>query len=202
MVARGAAATLAQRTTNRPVFGAGGLGHLAIRYARITGASVVAVDINPARLWTALAVGAEHIVNAAEEDSVAAIQRLGGADAAISTAVTPTAFEQAFRSLARDGRLVCVGLPAENHMKLPIFETVLGGLEVRGSIVSCTAVGSPASSTPSAPSTTSTPPSSRSSTAAPPHRGSCSGCRPQRPRSLLRTMIARSRRRRPVIRAE
>src|SRR5215218_2583097 len=90
------------------VYGAGGLGHLAIQYARITGASVVAVDINPARLQTALEIGAEHIVNAVEEDPVAAIQRLGGADAAISTAVTPIAFEQAFHSLARGGRLVCV----------------------------------------------------------------------------------------------
>jgi alcohol dehydrogenase, propanol-preferring len=117
------------------VFGAGGLGHLAIQYARITGASVVAVDVNPARLKSAQAVGAEHIVNPAEEDPVAAIQRLGGADAAVSTAVFPTAFEQAFRSLARGGKLVCVGLPAQNEMKLPIFETVLGGLEVIGSIV-------------------------------------------------------------------
>jgi propanol-preferring alcohol dehydrogenase len=117
------------------VFGAGGLGHLAIQYARITGASVVAVDPNPARLESALAAGAEHVVNPAEEDVAAAIQRLGGADAAISTAVFPTAFEQAFGSLARGGRLVCVGLPAENGMKLPIFETVLGGLQVIGSIV-------------------------------------------------------------------
>jgi propanol-preferring alcohol dehydrogenase len=117
------------------VFGAGGLGHLAIQYARITGASVVAVDVNQARLVSALKAGAEHIVNPAEEDPVAAIQRLGGADAAVSTAVFPTAFEQAFRSLARGGKLVCVGLPAQNEMKLPIFETVLGGLEVIGSIV-------------------------------------------------------------------
>jgi propanol-preferring alcohol dehydrogenase len=117
------------------VFGAGGLGHLAIQYARITGASVVAVDVNPARLESALAAGAEHAVNPAEEDPVAAIQRLGGADAAISTAVMPVAFEQAFRSLARGGKLVCVGLPAENRMQLPIFETVLGGLDVCGSIV-------------------------------------------------------------------
>ena len=117
------------------VYGAGGLGHMAIQYARITGASVVAVDVNPARLQTALELGAEHVVNASEEDPVAAIHRLGGADAAISTAVTPTAFEQAFRSLARGGRLVCVGLPAENHMEIPIFETVLGGLDVLGSIV-------------------------------------------------------------------
>ena len=41
------------------VFGAGGLGHLAVQYARITGATVVAVDINDARLASAGAVGAE-----------------------------------------------------------------------------------------------------------------------------------------------
>jgi alcohol dehydrogenase, propanol-preferring len=93
------------------------------------------VDINPARLQTALEVGAEHVVNAREEDPIAAIQRLGGADAAIATAVTPSAFEQAFGSLARGGTLVCVGLPAENHLQIPIFETVLGGLDLRGSIV-------------------------------------------------------------------
>ncbi len=74
-------------------------------------------------------------MNAREEDPVAAIQRLGDAEAAISTAVSPSAFEQAFRSLARGGTLVCVGLPAENAMSLPIFETVLGGLTLKGSIV-------------------------------------------------------------------
>ena len=117
------------------VFGAGGLGHLAIQYAAITGAAVVAVDINAERLEAARALGAEHVVHAGEEDPVAAIQRLGGARAAISTAVNPIAFEQALGSLRRGGTLVCVGLPADNAMKLPIFETVLGGLTVRGSIV-------------------------------------------------------------------
>jgi alcohol dehydrogenase, propanol-preferring len=117
------------------VFGAGGLGHLAIQYARITGASVVAVDVNPERLETARELGAEHVVHAGEEDAAAAIQRLGGADAAISTAVSPAAFEQAIGSLARGGTLVCVGLPADNAMRVPIFETVLQGLTIRGSIV-------------------------------------------------------------------
>jgi len=74
-------------------------------------------------------------VHAGQEDPVAAIQRLGGADAAISTAVTPIAFEQALRALARGGELVCVGLPAQNELRVPIFETVLGGLTIRGSIV-------------------------------------------------------------------
>ncbi|MGE0067798.1 MAG: zinc-dependent alcohol dehydrogenase [Solirubrobacterales bacterium] len=117
------------------VFGAGGLGHLAIQYAATIGAAVVAVDVNPQRLQVARELGAEHVVNPREEDPVAALAKLGGADAAISTAVTPGAFEQALGGLARGGTLVCVGLPAENEMKLPIFQTVLEGLTVRGSIV-------------------------------------------------------------------
>lgn len=117
------------------VFGVGGLGHLAVQYARITGAEVVAVDISPERLETALELGVDHVVHAGEEDPIAAIKRLGGATQAIATAVSPKAFEQALGSLARGGTLVCVGLPADNDMKLPIFETVLGGLTVTGSIV-------------------------------------------------------------------
>src|SRR3954452_3293090 len=117
------------------VFGVGGLGHLAVQYARITGATVIAVDINNARLESARAVGADHLINPLEQDPIAAIQALGGADAAISTAVSPKAFEQAYGSLARGGKLVFVGLPADNHIQLPIFETVLGGLDIHGSIV-------------------------------------------------------------------
>lgn len=117
------------------IVGVGGLGHLALQYVRVTGAAVVAVDVNEQRLETARALGAEHVVNAAEEDPVAAIKRLGGANCAIVTAVTPTAFEQALAGLARGGTLVCVGLPAHNEMALPIFQTVLGGLTVKGSIV-------------------------------------------------------------------
>jgi propanol-preferring alcohol dehydrogenase len=49
--------------------------------------------------------------------------------------VSPVAFEQAIGSLARGGRLVCVGLPAENDLEVPIFQTVLGGLSLKGSIV-------------------------------------------------------------------
>jgi propanol-preferring alcohol dehydrogenase len=117
------------------VFGTGGLGHLAVQYARITGASVIAVDINHARLESAKAVGAEHLINPLEQDPIAAIQALGGADAAIATAVSPQAFEQAYGSLARGGKLVFVGLPADNHIQLPIFETVLNGIDLHGSIV-------------------------------------------------------------------
>jgi propanol-preferring alcohol dehydrogenase len=117
------------------VFGIGGLGHLAVQYARIAGAAVVAVDVVDEKLALARTLGAAYTVNAPVEDPIAAIKALGGADAAISTAVSPRAFEQAYGSLRRGGRLVFVGLPADNFIQLPIFETVLNGITVTGSIV-------------------------------------------------------------------
>jgi propanol-preferring alcohol dehydrogenase len=117
------------------IFGVGGLGHLAIQYAAIAGGRVVAVDLIDEKLELSRELGAEFTVNAAKEDPVEAIQRLGGADQAIALAVSPKSFEQAYRSLKRGGTLVFVALPAENEMKLPIFETVLNGITVVGSIV-------------------------------------------------------------------
>jgi propanol-preferring alcohol dehydrogenase len=117
------------------VFGVGGLGHLAIQYAAIAGGRVIAVDIHDEKLALARELGAEFMVNAVKEDPIEAIQRLGGADQAIALAVSPRAFEQAYGSLRRGGTLVFVALPADNEVKLPIFETVLNGITIVGSIV-------------------------------------------------------------------
>ncbi|MEN0083400.1 MAG: zinc-dependent alcohol dehydrogenase [Leifsonia sp.] len=117
------------------VFGIGGLGHLAVQYARLVGAQVVAVDITEEKLELAVELGADHAVNAAEVDPVEAIHHLGGADVAIVLAVAPTVFDQAFRSLNRGGRLVLVSLPAEGTLTIPVFDTVLKGISVIGSIV-------------------------------------------------------------------
>lgn len=118
------------------VFGIGGLGHLALQYAKIAGGFTIAVDIEASKLSMATKLGADHVVNAAAEDAVAAIARLGGADVAVALAASPESFDQAFRSLRRGGRLVCVALPGENaSLQLPIFDTVLGGKSVIGSIV-------------------------------------------------------------------
>lgn len=117
------------------IFGIGGLGHLALQYAKIAGATVVAVDVVDDKLDLARELGADHVVNALVDDPIAAIQALGGAHAAISVAVAPKAFEQAFGSLRRGGTLVFVALPADNVVQLPIFETVLNGITVVGSIV-------------------------------------------------------------------
>jgi propanol-preferring alcohol dehydrogenase len=117
------------------IWGVGGLGHLALQYARIFGGRVVAVDIHEEKLALARELGAEFTVNAAEVDPVAAIKELGGVDRVIALAANPVVNEQAFRALNRGGTLVFVALPKENAMELPIFETVLNGITVVGSIV-------------------------------------------------------------------
>ena len=117
------------------VFGIGGLGHLAMQYAQLAGATVAAVDIFEPKLAVARKLGARYTVNARQEDPAETIQALGGADAAIVLAATPVAIEQAFASLKRNGTLVLVALPADNIMRLPIFEMVLKGITVVGSFV-------------------------------------------------------------------
>ncbi|PWI13234.1 zinc-dependent alcohol dehydrogenase [Streptomyces sp. Act143] len=118
------------------VFGVGGLGHLALQYARLVGGLVTAVDLEPDKLGLAHRLGADQIVNARSHDPVEEIRKAGGADVAVVLAAAPKAFEQAYRSLNRGGRLVMVALPADDAaVHVPIFETVLGGISVLGSIV-------------------------------------------------------------------
>src|SRR5579859_1883384 len=117
------------------IFGIGGLGHLAVQYAKIAGATVVAVDLVDEKLELAKTLGADYTVNGKAEDPVEAIKKLGGADAVVCVAVGARAYEQSFNSLRRGGTLVFVALPADNYMQLPIFETVLNGITIVGSIV-------------------------------------------------------------------
>jgi propanol-preferring alcohol dehydrogenase len=125
-----------QPTETVAIFGVGGLGHLALQYARIVGGITIGIDIENSKLEMATELGADHVVNAATTDPVEAIQALGGADVAVVLAANPRVFDQAFRSLRRGGRLVCVALPGDDAaMQVPIFDTVLNAKAVIGSIV-------------------------------------------------------------------
>ncbi|HAT45483.1 MAG TPA: zinc-dependent alcohol dehydrogenase, partial [Ktedonobacter sp.] len=55
--------------------------------------------------------------------------------AVVCVAVGARVYEQAFNALRRGGTLVFVAMPADNYMQLPIFETVLNGIKIVGSIV-------------------------------------------------------------------
>lgn len=118
------------------VFGAGGLGNLAIQYAKnVFGAKVIAIDVNQDKLDLALKIGADVVINSANEDPGKVIQeKFGGAQAAIVAAVAKQAFNSAVDVLKPMGKLVAVALP-NDAMELSIPRTVFDGIEVIGSLV-------------------------------------------------------------------
>ena len=117
------------------VVGVGGLGHLAVQYARAMGLHVVAVDIDSARLQMAQQLGASLCVNSAEQDPVALLQKeLRGVHGALVTAVSRESFGQSLGMLHKRGTMSMVGLPP-GDFALPIFDVVLNAKTVRGSIV-------------------------------------------------------------------
>jgi propanol-preferring alcohol dehydrogenase len=117
------------------VSGAGGLGHLAVQYAKAMGMHVAAIDIADDKLELAKELGAELVVNAAKEDPGAFLQKAtGGMHGVLVTAVSPIAFQQGISALRRKGTIALNGLPKGNF-DLSIFDTVLNRYTVRGSIV-------------------------------------------------------------------
>jgi len=116
------------------ISGMGGLGHMALQYAKVTGARTIAVDVEEHALALAKKLGADEVINAKAENVGKAAQKLGGADVVIATAVSSSAFRTSFDALKPGGKLVIVGLPPE-EMPVPVFELVLKGISVIGSIV-------------------------------------------------------------------
>ena len=118
------------------VFGAGGLGNLAIQWAKnVFKAHVLAVDINDKKLAVAKKVGADLTFNGKQGNpGKFAHEEFGGAHSAIVTAVSQIAFDQAVDALRAGGKLVAVGLP-KGKMGVSIIKTVLDGIQIAGSLV-------------------------------------------------------------------
>lgn len=117
------------------ISGIGGLGHMAVQYAKAMGLNVIAVDVDEPKLDLAKRLGAALAVNARTQDPVAFVKKeVGGAQGVLVTAVSPKAFEQALGMVGRGGTVSLTGLPP-GDFPLSIFDTVLNGITVRGSIV-------------------------------------------------------------------
>ncbi|SEJ35528.1 alcohol dehydrogenase, propanol-preferring [Azotobacter beijerinckii] len=127
-------------TATRPgqwaaISGVGGLGHMAVQYARAMGLNVAAVDVDDTKLELARRLGASLTVNARQQDPAAFLQKeIGGVHGVLVTAVSSKAFEQALGMTRRGGTVVLNGLPP-GEFSLSIFDMVLNGTTVRGSIV-------------------------------------------------------------------
>ncbi|MGB3184633.1 MAG: zinc-dependent alcohol dehydrogenase [Ornithinimicrobium sp.] len=116
------------------VVGIGGLGHLGLQYAKVFGTTTIAVDVHDEKLQLASDLGADHVVDA-RGDQQRELAALGGVDVALVTVPSPEAMRAAYAALNPNGRMVLVGLPANDRLELPIFETVLTGKSVIGSLV-------------------------------------------------------------------
>ncbi len=117
------------------ISGIGGLGHMAVQYAKAMGMNVVAVDIADEKLQFARQLGADLTVSASTEDPGERIQReIGGAHGVLVTAVSRKAFEQSLSMVRRGGTIAFNGLPP-GEFPVSIFDVVLRGITLRGSIV-------------------------------------------------------------------
>ncbi|HVM84103.1 MAG TPA: alcohol dehydrogenase AdhP [Candidatus Binatia bacterium] len=118
------------------ISGIGGLGHVAVQYAKAMGLHVAAIDVAEDKLALARAMGAEVTVNARDKDAAAQVvkQTGGGAHGVLVTAVSPAAFSQSLNMVRRKGTISLVGLPP-GDFATPIFDVVLKRITIRGSIV-------------------------------------------------------------------
>ncbi|AEI90029.1 alcohol dehydrogenase [Mycoplasmopsis bovis CQ-W70] len=125
------------------VIGVGGLGQMAIQYAKAMGLRPIGVDLQDEKCELALKSGAEYAFNSAKDPKF--IEKIievtgGGVHAVVNTSVHPSAAEQGMDMLRRGGRQVLVGLPAKDKhgkddFKVSIFWSVLLERELAGSIV-------------------------------------------------------------------
>jgi alcohol dehydrogenase, propanol-preferring len=129
-----------KQTETRPgqtvvICGIGGLGHLAVQYAKAMSLHVIAVDVADDKLELARQCGADHAINARLTDPASEVQRLcGGAEGVLVAAVSRTAFSQAVAMLGRGGTMVLLGLPP-GSFELDILDTVGSCKTIRGSSV-------------------------------------------------------------------
>ena len=129
---KGAGIVASQRLA---VFGIGGLGHLAVQVGRAFGAEVTAIDVAEQKLELARSLGAAHTLNASAIDVTKELRRKGGAHISLVTSAAKSAYDAAFYALRPTGRLLVVGLPAENICFPPIL---MAAREVR---IQASAVG-------------------------------------------------------------
>ncbi|MBH9994358.1 MULTISPECIES: alcohol dehydrogenase AdhP [Bartonella] len=119
------------------ISGIGGLGHLAVQYAKAMGYNVAAIDVADDKIELAKQLGADVGINVTKyTDATAELRKLtdGGVHGMLVTAASPKAFEQALGMVRRGGTLSMNGLPA-GSFPVSIFNMVLNGITLRGSIV-------------------------------------------------------------------
>jgi aryl-alcohol dehydrogenase len=118
------------------VFGAGAVGVAAIIAAKLSGCrEIVAVDVNPDKLDTALKLGATHLVNSASEDAADALRKIrpSGFEFVIDTTGRADVLRTGVEALAPLGRAAVIGIGPSTDMSFE-WRSVLNGRSITGII--------------------------------------------------------------------
>ncbi|KAN0098411.1 alcohol dehydrogenase 2 [Hyaloscypha variabilis] len=113
----------------------GGLGHLAVQYAKAQGALVIGVDGGSQKRDFVLRLGAEEFIDFTTTDPIKAVHEITGlgAHAVVVTAGNAKAYAHACELLRVGGTLSCVGIPTGRpFIETPISTIVLKDLKIRG----------------------------------------------------------------------
>ncbi|KAJ7152779.1 chaperonin 10-like protein [Mycena filopes] len=117
----------------------GGLGHLAIQYAKVAGLRVIAVDSGAEKKKLCLDLGADKWIDFEDSkdivEEIKAITDGLGAHSALVTAASSTGYKQAIEYLRGGGTLMAVGLPGRATLEASIFFTVFKSISILGSYV-------------------------------------------------------------------
>ena len=118
------------------ISGIGGLGHLAVQYAKVMGLHIAAIDIDDGKLDHAKRLGADLMINAKNNDPSAILKKEigGGAHGVLITAPSLPAFKQGLEMTRKHGTCVLVGLPP-GDFPVPLFDVVANCVTIRGSFV-------------------------------------------------------------------
>src|SRR5712672_639353 len=115
------------------VQGIGGLGHLAVQFARHMGFRTAAIGRGRDKEKLAKDLGAHVYIDTAVDDAAAALQRMGGARAILATAPSGDAMGPLVSGLAARGKLIVVGVP-QDQIQLSAFPLVFGGRSIYGTL--------------------------------------------------------------------
>jgi D-arabinose 1-dehydrogenase-like Zn-dependent alcohol dehydrogenase len=113
------------------VQGIGGLGHLGVQYARRMGFETVALGRGQDKEPLAKKLGAHHYVDADTVDTVAALQKLGGARVILATAPSAKAISDVVGGLDVNGNLLIPAAPNE-PLTVSVMPLIMGRRQISG----------------------------------------------------------------------
>lgn len=115
------------------VQGIGGLGHLAVQQAKHLGFRVAAIARGTDKAELAAELGADVYLDSTAEDPGTALQKLGGAETIVATAVSGASMSPLVTGLAPQGRLMVVGA-APDPMSVQTMDLIFGTRTIAGSL--------------------------------------------------------------------